>query len=96
MTRNVIAALAATAISAALISAVGAVEILKREPTPGKLLLGEHVYVDDGSCPKGKVKLVIGGAGLPYTGHKVVTSGSGVGLRRKIARVRKCVARPTR
>ena len=40
---------------------VGAVEILKQMPAKGVLRQGEVVYVDDGECPPGEIKKVIGG-----------------------------------
>ncbi len=36
-------------------------EFLKREPAIGKLPTGASAYVDDGTCPRGQVKLVVGG-----------------------------------
>ena len=35
--------------------------IVKKEPLAGMMLPGASVYVDDGSCGKGKIKEVIGG-----------------------------------
>lgn len=37
--------------------------VLKREPGAGKIETGARVLVDDGSCPKGEIKEVIGGSG---------------------------------
>jgi hypothetical protein len=34
---------------------------LKREPARGALREGQSVLVDDGSCPKGQIKLVTAG-----------------------------------
>lgn len=36
-------------------------EFLKQEPAIGKLPTGAAAYVDDGTCPKGQIKLVVGG-----------------------------------
>lgn len=54
-------------------------EILKREPALGKLKPGQTVLVDDGVCPKGQIKKVIGGDHLK------------VGGRYQVERQRKCV-----
>lgn len=35
---------------------------LKQEPGKGELAHGKVVYVDDGSCPKGEIKMVTGGS----------------------------------
>lgn len=37
-------------------------EFLKVEPPDGTLPAGRAVYVDDGTCPVGQVKKVIGGS----------------------------------
>lgn len=37
-------------------------EIVKQEPAAGMLAGGKIAYVDDGTCPKGEVKAVRGGA----------------------------------
>jgi hypothetical protein len=45
-------------------------EILSREPEIGKLPTGASVLVDDGTCPAGMIKQVVGGsmsAGVPRT-----------------------------
>jgi hypothetical protein len=62
-----------------------ATQILKREPPPGTLAVGDRVLVDDGTCPKGRIKEVAAGAnrslsrGLAHGGSK---------------RTERCVARP--
>jgi hypothetical protein len=56
-------------------------EMLKREPPLGKLMPGQIVLVDDGSCPKGQIKRVVGGDHVK------------VGGRGYIERKRTCVAR---
>jgi hypothetical protein len=35
--------------------------VLKQEPAPGTLAYGKQVYVDDGTCPSGQIKLITGG-----------------------------------
>lgn len=37
------------------------VEYLEHDPPPGAIPHGKVVYVDDGQCPAGKVKKLIGG-----------------------------------
>ena len=36
-------------------------QVLKKEPPMGALKTAERALVDDGSCPKGQIKEVIGG-----------------------------------
>ncbi|MET0604992.1 MAG: DUF6719 family protein [Beijerinckiaceae bacterium] len=55
---------AAAALAAALSGAAGAQGILKKAPMQGVLWAGEIVFVDDGACPRGQIKMVIG-AGRP-------------------------------
>jgi hypothetical protein len=45
-------------------------EILKQEPRMGALMEGEWVLVDDGSCPPGQIKEVIGGNHVKVGGTK--------------------------
>jgi uncharacterized protein DUF6719 len=45
-------------------------EILKKEPIMGALKEGQVVYVDDGTCPVGQVKKVIGGNHVKVGGTK--------------------------
>ena len=54
-----------------------AMTLLTREPTD--LRLGQRVYVDDGTCPQGQAKEVVGA--------RLTTSG--------LERARKCVPRNT-
>jgi len=61
--------------------ATASAEVLKREPPMGKLMPGQIVYVDDGSCPKGQIKKVTGGDHVK------------VGGRYHIERTRVCVAK---
>jgi hypothetical protein len=37
-------------------------EIVKTEPPKGALVKGAYVYLDNGSCPKGQLMKVTGGA----------------------------------
>lgn len=37
------------------------IKYLPKDPPPGAIPYGEKVYVDDGKCPDGLVKLLIGG-----------------------------------
>jgi len=56
-------------------------EILKTEPKMGALRENQVVLVDDGSCPQGQIKRVVGGNHVKVTGTK------------RIERVRTCVPR---
>jgi len=56
-------------------------EILKREPPMGALKEEQVVLVDDGSCPRGQVKRVVGGNHVKVGGKK------------RIVRTHSCVAR---
>jgi hypothetical protein len=49
------------AASLALAATVAEAQTLKREPPLGQLKPGQRVLVDDGSCPRGQIKEVIGG-----------------------------------
>jgi hypothetical protein len=64
-----------------LVSSGRAQTVLKTEPPMGALREGETVLVDDGTCPKGKIKLVVGGNHVKAGGTK------------NIIRTRSCVAR---
>ncbi len=54
-------------------------EVLKKEPPMGQLREGQTVLVDDGSCPAGQIKEVIGGNHVSVGGTK------------HILRTRKCI-----
>ena len=54
---------------------------LKREPAMGAMQEGEIVLVDDGSCPKGQIKRVVGGNHVKVGGYK------------QVVRTRSCVPR---
>jgi hypothetical protein len=56
-------------------------QVVKKEPPMGRLQPGEVVLVDDGTCPAGQVKRVVGGD------HKKV------GGKNLVERRRGCVAR---
>jgi len=60
-----------------LFALVWAITLLTREPTD--LRLGQRVYVDDGTCPQGQAKEVVGA--------RLTPSG--------LERTRKCVPRNT-
>jgi hypothetical protein len=56
-------------------------EVLKREPAMGALKEGQVVLVDDGSCPGGQIKRVVGGNHIKVGGTK------------QIVRTRECIGR---
>lgn len=70
-----------TVVALAGFASVARAEALKREPALGMLKPGQIVLVDDGSCPKGQIKKVIGGDHVK------------VGGRAYIERQRICIAR---
>jgi hypothetical protein len=78
--REILFVVAAGLASAFLVQPVAA-EILKREPPMGQLREGQVVLVDDGTCPSGKIKQVIGGNHVKVGGTK------------HIERVRRCIPR---
>ena len=45
-------------------------QVLKREPPMGAMKEGEIVLVDDGICPKGQIKRVVGGDHTKVGGTK--------------------------
>jgi hypothetical protein len=47
-------------------------EILKKEPPMGQLREGQTVLVDDGTCPQGQIKKVIGGNHTKVGGTKQI------------------------
>ena len=65
----------------ALAATPGAAQVLKREPPLGQLTEGEKVLVDDGTCPPGQIKEVIGGNHITVGGTK------------RIERTRRCIPR---
>jgi hypothetical protein len=68
------------ALFVSLLSAVPALaDVVMRESDIQNLRLGQHVYVDDGSCPSGQIREIIG--------IKLTVNG--------VARVRKCSDRKT-
>ena len=56
-------------------------QILKREPNMGAMKEGQRVLVDDGSCPAGQIKEVIGGNHSKVGGYK------------QLERQRRCISR---
>jgi hypothetical protein len=52
--------------AALLISGAADAQILKNEPGDGALPRGKRVLVDDGSCPAGQIKEVIGGSKIDH------------------------------
>ncbi len=58
-----------------------AAQVLKQEPPMGQLREGEAVLVDDGTCPKGQIKQVVGGNHVKAGGFK------------HIVRTHKCISR---
>ncbi len=73
-------ALALTLTAAAMPGEAWAIIILKKEPAEGALRSRERVLVDDGTCPAGQIKELIGGSNR---------SGAGTGQERR----RRCIAR---
>ena len=61
---------AISALLFALSASVATAEVLKKEPKMGALREGQTVLVDDGSCPKGQIKRVVGGNHLKVGGSK--------------------------
>jgi hypothetical protein len=54
-------ALAGVLLTAAGVAASASTEILREMPAKGVVRHGDIVYVDDGKCPAGQVKKIIGG-----------------------------------
>lgn len=50
------------ALAAATVLMAEGPKVLPREPASGQLSPGETVLVDDGSCPPGQIKQVVGGS----------------------------------
>lgn len=69
------------AIATTAFSGQSLAEVLKREPPMGQLREGQVVLVDDGSCPAGQIKQVIGGNHVKAGGFK------------QIVRTRTCIPR---
>jgi hypothetical protein len=57
-------------IAAGIMVGSATAQVLKREPAMGKLQEGERVLVDDGTCPSGQIKEVIGGNHVKVGGAK--------------------------
>jgi uncharacterized protein DUF6719 len=69
----------AFSISLSAMASPARAEVLKKEPPMGQLREGQTVLVDDGSCPPGQIKEVIGGNHVSVGGTK------------HILRTRKCI-----
>ena len=69
------------AITALVLATPAAAQILKTEPRMGTLREGQVVLVDDGTCPTGQIKQVIGGNHVEVGGFK------------QIKRHRRCIPR---
>jgi hypothetical protein len=69
------------AITALVLATPAAAQILKTEPRMGTLREGQVVLVDDGTCPAGQIKQVIGGNHVEVGGFK------------QIKRHRRCIPR---
>jgi hypothetical protein len=52
------------------ISSASAATVVKREPPMGAMREGQVVLVDDGSCPAGQIKRVVGGNHTKVGGTK--------------------------
>ena len=78
--REILSVVAASLASVALAQPVAA-EILKKEPPMGQMREGQVVLVDDGTCPAGQIKQVIGGNHVKVGGTK------------HIERVHRCIPR---
>ena len=55
-----------------VINASHAASVLKSEPPMGALKENEAVLVDDGSCPAGQIKRVVGGNHVKVGGNKQI------------------------
>lgn len=53
--------LALTCVLASVTACTAPVEILKEVPANGTVRRGDVVFVDDGKCPAGEVKRIVGG-----------------------------------
>ena len=62
----------ATIVATMLMAGAAEARILKHEPPMGALKEGQRVLVDDGSCPAGQIKEVIGGNHVKAGGYKHV------------------------
>ena len=68
--RSLLAFAVIFAIATTALSGQSLAEVLKREPPMGQLREGQVVLVDDGSCPAGQIKQVIGGNHVKAGGFK--------------------------
>ena len=58
--------------AAVAVAMPAAAQVLKVEPPMGAMREGQRVLVDDGTCPPGQIKQVIGGNHVKVGGHKQV------------------------
>ena len=79
--RLVVVTVLAFVIGISVIPKPAEAQVLTREPVMGAMKEGERVLVDDGTCPKGQIKEVIGGNHVKVGGTK------------QIERQRRCIAR---
>src|SRR5258708_6498854 len=67
------AAIAALLIVSQVTLAFAAADVIvKKEPPLGKMTLGQRLLVDDGSCPAGQIREVIGGDHVKVGGTKAI------------------------
>jgi hypothetical protein len=59
-------------VGTSLVASMANAEVLKRDPPMGALKPGQRVLVDDGSCPPGQIKQLIGGDHVKAGGRKQV------------------------
>jgi hypothetical protein len=64
------------------VAAADSFPVLKHDPPAGSLASGQHVLVDDGSCPKGEIKEIVGG------------NNAGSGHHGTAPRITHCIRRP--
>ena len=70
MSLRVFCVLVATGFLWVVVVVPGRAETLKVEPSMGQLREGQRVLVDDGTCPSGQIKEVIGGNHVKVGGTK--------------------------
>ncbi|WP_137178258.1 DUF6719 family protein [Roseomonas sp. AR75] len=49
----------------------GTPRIVTQTPAPGTLRQGERVWVDDGSCPAGQIREIVGGSNRTQSGATI-------------------------
>jgi hypothetical protein len=58
--------------AAGIMAGSATAQVLKSEPAMGNLREGQRVLVDDGSCPRGQIKEVVGGNHVKVGGTKYI------------------------